>query len=64
MATNLRVPKFHLPAIPSSRVVRERLKEVETLAKRLGILLRVATELEQAEQDDNKSDESEGGSIR
>ncbi|MFN4904695.1 MAG: hypothetical protein ACK6AO_17570 [Planctomycetota bacterium] len=60
MATDCRVPKMQIPAIPSSRTVRERLQEVETLAKRLKVLLRVATELEQVDSEDqNHSDRSD-----
>jgi hypothetical protein len=52
MATDLRVPKFHLPAIPSAKIVQERLDEVESLAKKLRVLLRVATEMEQIDRDE------------
>jgi hypothetical protein len=62
MATDCRVPKMQIPAIPSSRTVRERLQEVETLAKRLKVLLRVATELEQVDSE-NHSDQPEGGAA-
>jgi hypothetical protein len=68
MATDLKVPKIHLPAIPSSRVVRERLQEVEALAKRLGVLLRLATELELVDTENqvhpdqtDRVDQSQGG---
>jgi hypothetical protein len=51
MATDCRVPKISMPVIPSSRTVRERLREVETLAERLRVLLRIASELEQVKCD-------------
>jgi hypothetical protein len=51
MATDCRIPKISMPVIPSSRTVRERLREVETLAKRLRVLLRVASELEQIDRE-------------
>ena len=67
MATELSVPKISMPVIPSSRIVRERLREVETLAERLRVLLRVASEMEQIDRDGSPtaspSDPSqEGGS--
>lgn len=55
MATDCRVPKISMPVIPSSRIVRERLREVETIANRLRVLLRVASELEQIERDGSPS---------
>ncbi len=52
MATDLRVPKMQIPAMPSAKLVRERLDEVELLAKKLRVLLRVATEMEQIDRDE------------
>ena len=46
MVTDLRKRKIHLPVIPSSRTVKERLAEVMADAEKLEILLRLATELE------------------
>jgi hypothetical protein len=67
MATDCRIPKMHIPAIPSSRTVRERLQEVETLARRLKVLLRVATELEQVDSENpacsDPANPSEGGAV-
>lgn len=51
MATDCRIPKISMPVIPSSRTVRERLREVETLAERLRVLLRIASELERVDDD-------------
>lgn len=50
MATNLRPKRLHMPVIPSSATVQERLNQVQIEAKQLSILLRLAIDLEQAEQ--------------
>ncbi len=46
MATDLRSQRVHLPVIPSSSTVRPRLRQLQAEAKKLNILLRLATELE------------------
>jgi hypothetical protein len=59
MATDLRVRPIHMPVIPSSQTVRERLREVLDQAERLKILLRLATELEQVKaQAETREDKS------
>jgi len=52
MATDFRKRQIHMPVIPSSRTVRERLQEVLVQAERLKILLKLASELEQVPKDD------------
>lgn len=47
MATDFRRRQIHMPVIPASRTVRERLQEVMDQAEKLRILLRLAVELEQ-----------------
>lgn len=47
MTIDLRRRRVHLPVIPSSSVVRQRLQEVQDEARKLSVLLRLATELEQ-----------------
>ncbi len=64
MATDCRVPKISMPVIPSSRIVRERLREVETLAERLRVLLRIACELEQVNCEGSHSANPSGSSPR
>ena len=54
MATDLRVPKLNIPSIPSAKIIQERLDEVELLAKKLRVLLRVATEMEQVDRDEER----------
>jgi len=47
MPTDLRPRRVHLPVIPSAKVIRQRLQELQAEARQLNILLRVASELEQ-----------------
>jgi len=59
MATDLRVRPIQMPVIPSSRTVREKLREVLDQAERLKILLRLATELEQVKvQSETREDKA------
>lgn len=61
MATDLRVLRIQMPVIPSSRTVREKLREVLDQAERLKILLRLATELEQVKvETEPREDKSRG----
>lgn len=50
MATDLRQRRLHLPVIPSADVVRQRLQELQDEARKLNILLKLASELEQDSQ--------------
>ncbi len=58
MATNLRPKRLHIPVIPSSATVQERLDQVQAEAKKLGILLRLAIELEQVESSASEGQEA------
>ncbi len=61
MAIDLRPKRVHMPVIPSSERVRERLRQVQADAEKLKILLRLASELEQSEQ--ATPDEPEVGHV-
>lgn len=60
MATDLRPRRLHLPVIPSSKTVQQRLQQLQTEAAKLNILLRLATELEHVESQ-AAADERQGG---
>ncbi|MBB3207500.1 hypothetical protein FHS27_003325 [Rhodopirellula rubra] len=61
MATDLRPKSLQMPVIPSSRIVRERLIQVQAEAAKLGILLRLATELEQSTESTSDASEVDRG---
>lgn len=48
MAIDLRTKRVNLPVIPSPCVIRKRIDELREEAAKLDILLRIATELEEA----------------
>ena len=49
--------KLNLPVIPASRMVKKRLREVQRDARKLEVLLRWATELEDAAESEPSQDE-------
>lgn len=61
MAHDLRKKRVQMPVIPSSATVRKRLGEVLADAKKLEVLLRLATELEQIDTTTPESTEVANG---